>query len=136
MSNPSAAPGGITQLGTAVKFGVSSAVVTIAGVAIRTAQTISEGYMTTTETAGETSGNTENVILANWGIEISVTGYIDASATAYPKNGDSCTITSGTTGTNYAIAWIDNVSIAETNSDKAVFSCTAHGRHQPAQGNG
>ena len=110
----------IKQLGTPVKVGLSASV-SIPGVVIRTAVSISEGYLNITPIPGD-SGATENVVMSDPGIDISVSGHLSPEAN-YPKNGDAVTIA------GYAIGWIDGVSCAETPNDKVAFSCTAHGRN-------
>lgn len=113
---------GFKILGTQVRAGINYAV-TIPGVVIRSAVSISEGYGAITELSGE-SGTTEAVVMANDMVDLNVTGYVSADADAMPKNGDTITIS------GYTIAWIDGVSVAEVAEGAATFTCTAHGRNK------
>lgn len=109
--------------GTELEAGITTTLVTIPKVKIRSSQTISEGHRSITEIPGET-GDTATVVCANEGIDISISGYLEKGTTKddWPKNGDSCTIT------GYEIGYIDGVSINETPEGAKTVSCTAHGR--------
>lgn len=107
-------------LGTQVRAGINYGV-TIKGVVIKSAVSISEGYGAITELIGE-KGDTESVVMANDMVDLNVTGYISADATELPKNGDTVSIQ------GFSIAWIDGVSVAEVAEGAATLTCTAHGR--------
>lgn len=111
--------------GAELEAGITTTLVTIPKVKIRSAQTISEGHRNITEIPGET-GDTASVVCSNEGIDISITGYLEKGITReeWPKNADECTIA------GYTIGYIDGVSINQTPEGPWSFSCTAHGRQK------
>ena len=113
--------------GAELEAGITTTLVTIPKVKIRSAQTISEGHRNITEIPGET-GDTASVVCSNEGIDISITGYLEKGITReeWPKNADDCTID------GYDIGYIDGVSINQTPEGPWSFSCTAHGRKKSA----